>query len=86
MVDCVICRSTKSDDEPTKPSLGKGVGSEGKTIRATRFIYLNALHCKPVNASKITTKIHSSDSLDEEPNTLVLPALVLMGKSACNKV
>ena len=32
------------------PPKGTGVGSEGKTIRATRFIYLNALHCKPVNA------------------------------------
>ncbi len=40
----------KSDDEPTKPLFGTGVGSEGKTMQATRYKYLHNLHCKPVNA------------------------------------
>jgi len=42
-----------------KPPLGAGVGFEGKTMKTTRYKYLHDLHCKPVNASKITTRIHN---------------------------
>ena len=65
---------------------GNGVGSEAKTIQATRYKYPCNLYCKPVNQSKNTTKVHSSESLDEEPNPQVLPALVPTGKCSCNKV
>ena len=65
---------------------GTGVGSEAKTMQATRYKYPCDLYCKPVNASKNTTKIHSSATLDEGPNTQVLPALVPTGKCSCNKV
>jgi len=36
MVDCVICRSTKSDDEPTKICRRGDVGSE-KNVQVTRY-------------------------------------------------
>ena len=37
MVICVICRSTKSDDKPTKPPLGVCVGSEVNGKQGTRY-------------------------------------------------
>jgi hypothetical protein len=33
MVDCAICRSTISDDKPTKTAHGAGVGFEVKECR-----------------------------------------------------
>jgi len=65
---------------------GNGVGSEAKTIQATRYKYPCNLYCKPVNQSENTTKVHSSESLDEEPDPQVLPALVPTGKCSRNKV
>ena len=41
------------------PHSGTGVGSEVEIMKATRYIYPCNLYCKPVNASKNTTKIHS---------------------------
>jgi len=37
MVACVICRSTKSDDEPTKICRRGDVGPEIKNVQVTRY-------------------------------------------------
>jgi hypothetical protein len=39
------------------PPSGTGVGSEAKTMQATRYKYPCNLYCKPVNQSENTTKV-----------------------------